>query len=43
MVEEVRILRERATTPRYVHNAFLIILNVVISVELLSSAKARVY
>jgi hypothetical protein len=42
MVEEVQILRERATTPRYMHNnAFLVILGVAISGELFSSAKTK--
>jgi len=39
MVEEVKILRERATTPRYMHNAFLVILDVAISDELLNFGK----
>ena len=44
MVEEVQILRECATTPRYMHNnAFLVIYGVAISGELFSSAKAKVY
>jgi hypothetical protein len=30
MVEEVQILRERATRPRYTHNTFLVILDVAI-------------
>jgi len=43
MVEEVQILRERATTPRYMHNAFLVILDVATADELLSSAKAQAW
>jgi hypothetical protein len=34
MVEEAKILREGATTPRYMHNAFLIIFGVAISGEI---------
>lgn len=43
MAEEELILRERATTPRYMHNAFLVILDVANSGDLFSPAKAQAY
>jgi hypothetical protein len=39
MVEEVQILSERATMPRYMHNAFLVMLDVAISDDLLNFGK----
>jgi len=38
MVEEVKILRESATTPLYMHNAFLVILDIPVSGEQFFSA-----